>query len=82
MRAVETGRYVLRAANTGISAIIAPNGAITATAPWWTQAVVKGTYRLSSFTTVYQRWGDLPALIAAGLLLLIGMIWSMRRRER
>ena len=82
MRAVESGRYILRAANTGISAIIAPNGAITATAPWWTQAVVKGTYRLSGITTIYQRWGDLPALIAAALLLLIGTVWSIRRRER
>ncbi|MDX8404318.1 MAG: apolipoprotein N-acyltransferase, partial [Mariprofundaceae bacterium] len=70
MRAVETGRYVLRAANTGVSAIIAPDGSIKATAPWWTQAVVKGTYRLSDLVTPYQKWGDLPALIIAGLLLL------------
>jgi apolipoprotein N-acyltransferase len=70
MRAVENGRYVLRAANTGVSAIIAPNGAITATAPWWTQTVVRGTYRSSDQITPYQRWGDLPALLLTGLALL------------
>jgi apolipoprotein N-acyltransferase len=78
MRAVETGRYVLRAANTGVSAIIAPDGTITATAPWWTQAVVKGTYRLSNVATPYQKWGDLPPMILAGLLLLAGGLLRKR----
>ncbi len=82
MRAVESGRYVLRAANTGISAIISPNGSITATAPWWTQAVVKGTYRTSKLTTPYQQWGDLPALILAGFILLGGGLWGRRRSMR
>jgi len=75
VRAIETGRYLLRAANTGVSAIIAPDGSITATAPWWTQSVVKGTYRLSDVVTPYQRWGDTPSLIAACLLLLAGGLW-------
>ena len=75
VRAIETGRYLLRAANTGVSAIIAPDGSITATAPWWTQSVVKGTYRLSDVVTPYQRWGDTPSLIVACLLLLAGGLW-------
>jgi len=79
VRAVETGRYVLRAANTGISVIITPDGSITATAPWWTQAVVKGTYRLSNRVTLYQQWGDVIALLLAGALLLIGALWGVNR---
>jgi len=75
MRAVETGRYVLRAANTGVSAIIAPDGNIKATIPWWTQGVVKGTYRLSNVVTPYQKWGDLPPLMLAGLLILAACLW-------
>jgi len=82
MRAIETGRYLLRAANTGVSAIIAPDGAITATAPWWTQSVVKGTYRLSDVVTPYQRWGDLPPLIVAGILLLAGGLYRKKWSER
>ena len=79
VRAVETGRYVLRAANTGVSAIIRPDGTITATAPWWTQAVVKGTYRTSKLITPYQQRGDLPVLIPAAIVLLGGGLWSRRR---
>lgn len=75
MRAIETGRYLLRAANTGVSAIIAPDGSITATAPWWTQSVVKGTYRLSDAVTPYQKWGDLPSTVTACILLLAGGLW-------
>ncbi|MDX8396317.1 MAG: apolipoprotein N-acyltransferase [Mariprofundaceae bacterium] len=71
MRAVENGRYVLRAANTGISAIIAPDGTIEKTVPWWTQAVVEGTYRTSDAITPYQRWGDWPLAVLPVLLLLI-----------
>ena len=33
MRSIETGRYLLRAANDGISAIIGPDGRVLATAP-------------------------------------------------
>lgn len=82
MRAVESGRYVLRAANTGVSAIIAPDGNITTTAPWWTQAVVKGTYRLSDVVTPYQKWGDLPVLIIAALLLLAAGLRKKKWREQ
>ena len=78
MRAVEAGRYVLRAANTGISAIIAPDGSLTATAPWWTQAVISGTYRTSTQITPYQQWGDMPLL--ACLLPALLPAWIRRRR--
>lgn len=70
MRAVESGRYVLRAANTGVSAIIAPNGEISATAPWWTQAAITGSYRPSAVITPYMQWGDWPALALAAMILL------------
>ncbi|MBF0282737.1 MAG: apolipoprotein N-acyltransferase, partial [Zetaproteobacteria bacterium] len=79
MRAVETGRYLLRAANTGVSAIIAPNGAITAEIPWWQTMALKGRYALASEQTLYVRWGDLPLL---GLLLMLGIIvWQRRRKQ-
>lgn len=78
MRAVESGRYVLRAANTGISAIIAPDGRITATAPWWTQAAVTGSYQQATIITPYMQWGDWPALALAAMMLLA---ICYRRRE-
>ena len=79
MRAVETGRYVLRAANTGVSAIIAPNGHLMASRPWWTEGLVQGTYRVSDRITPYVRWGDVPLL--AGFALLALAVWFDHRRR-
>ncbi len=74
MRAVETGRYLLRAANTGVSAIVAPDGSIQQTMDWFTQGVVYGEYRDSDVRTPYQRWGDLPLL---GLIVpLLFVVWA------
>jgi len=74
MRAVETGRYLLRAANTGVSAIVAPDGTIKKSMDWFTQGVVYGTYRDSDTKTPYQRWGDLPLLGLIIPLLFAGRI--------
>lgn len=80
MRAVETGRYVLRAANTGVSAIIGPNGRLMASRPWWTEGLVQGTYRVSDRITPYVRWGDVPLL--AGFVLLALAVWFDLRRMK
>jgi len=77
-RAIETGRYVLRVGNTGVSAIIAPDGHITNTAPWWTATAIIGTYRTSNIITPYQTWGDIPAFTFFGILLL----WLLVFRKR
>jgi len=74
MRAVETGRYLLRAANTGVSAIVAPDGTITQTMEWFTQGVVYGEYRDSNIRTFYQRWGDIPLLSLVVPLLFV--VWA------
>jgi len=78
MRAIETGRFVLRAANSGVSAIIDPAGDIQVTAPWWTQRVIQGDYHLSDHITPYVRRGDMPSLAAALFMLMIGR-WIRRR---
>jgi len=77
MRAVETGRYLLRAANTGVSAIVAPDGTIRQTMDWFTQGVVYGKYRDSDARTPYQRWGNMPLLVLIIPLLLV--VWTGRR---
>ncbi len=69
MRAVESNRYVLRAANTGVTAIIAPDGSIHASIPWWTTDLLQGKFRPSAYLTPYVRWGDWPLLV--GLLILV-----------
>ncbi|MDQ6986286.1 MAG: apolipoprotein N-acyltransferase [Mariprofundaceae bacterium] len=77
MRAVENGRYLLRAANTGVSAIIAPDGAVVQSMPWFEQGVVYGEYRESWVQTPYLRRGDMP-LLALLLPLLIIVLYPRR----
>ena len=70
MRAVESGRYVLRAANTGVTAIIQPDGKVAATLPWWSQAALKGGFQRSDVQTHYVQWGDWPLLVTLFLLVI------------
>jgi apolipoprotein N-acyltransferase len=70
LRAVETRRYLVRAASTGISAIIDPHGRTLVESGFDTHQALHGTVRASHATTIYQRWGDIPAwLVVAGVAL-------------
>lgn len=57
-RAVETGRWLLRASNSGISAVIAPNGSLTAISDLFCAQRISGFFARLTGTTVYTRWGD------------------------
>jgi apolipoprotein N-acyltransferase len=63
-RAIETDRYVLRAANTGISAIIDPQGRIETKTPIFTEEVLKGSFAMRNTKTFYVRFGDYFIVIA------------------
>ncbi len=81
VRAIENGRYVLRTANSGISAIIAPNGNITATMPWWEKGIVRGKYEPLYHQTLYQKWGDIPILSLAFFIIGMAMLAYYRREK-
>jgi apolipoprotein N-acyltransferase len=70
MRALETGRMMLSATNTGMTAIIDADGAIQSTLPPFTRAALTGEVRAYAGSTPYARWGNWPAIAAAFLLLL------------
>jgi apolipoprotein N-acyltransferase len=75
MRARETGRAMLRATNTGISALIDHQGRIIAQSPQFEAAVVTGEVVPRQGATPYVRWGNVPiVLLCAGLLLLAGFL--------
>jgi len=71
-RALETGRMMLRATNTGATAIIDPKGHITAHAPHFVQATLNGTAQGYAGSTPYVRWGNWPFVtFSLGLILLL-----------
>ncbi|WP_417223571.1 apolipoprotein N-acyltransferase [Amphritea sp.] len=80
MRALETGRWVIRSTNNGISALISPEGKINATIPQYEQAVLTGEVQRMQGLTPYQEWGIKPLQIVIGLLLLIGLFTAPRSR--
>jgi apolipoprotein N-acyltransferase len=80
MRALETGRWMVRATNTGVTAAIDPQGRVAARLPVYTKATLRTTIEPRRGSTPYIRWGNslALALIAAGLL---AAAWKGRRPE-
>jgi apolipoprotein N-acyltransferase len=70
MRSLETGRPLLRATNTGITAIIDEKGRIVASAPQFAEAVLRGEVRGFTGSTPYVRWGNWGFLALAALMLV------------
>ena len=80
MRALEAGRYMMRATNNGISAIIANDGHLVARSAQFVPQVLKGEVIPFEGLTLYARWGNYPVLLScfAGLLLSIALRWLQR----
>ena len=78
LRAVEEGLPLIRAANTGVSAVVDPHGRILDRRGLGVQAVLDtGLPRALAAPTVYARWGD--RVFAALLLLLLGALLAVHR---
>ncbi|MEE8235731.1 MAG: apolipoprotein N-acyltransferase [Gammaproteobacteria bacterium] len=80
MRALEAGRPMLRATNTGITALITPDGNVQATIPQFEPGVLTGVVRPHTGTTPYVRTGNWP--IAAATLLILVLVAGIGRRRR
>ncbi len=80
LRAIESGRYIARATNTGISAIIDHHGEVLASTPQFTRTVLKGEVALRQGATLYITLGDTPVIIALALL-FFGSYLSVARRS-
>jgi apolipoprotein N-acyltransferase len=78
LRALETGRTMLRATNTGMTAIIDHRGNIAAALAPYTQGTLSGTAQGRGGATPYVRWGNAPAVVLA--LLVCGLA-ALRRRK-
>lgn len=58
LRAIETGRYVVRSANTGISCVINQRGDVVKATDYWVQDAFKTTVQLNNKPTFYVTYGD------------------------
>ena len=68
MRALETGRMMLRATNTGLTAIIDAQGHVLASLPPFTAGSLSGEIQGYAGSTPYVRWGNAPVLALWGVL--------------
>ncbi len=68
-RAVETRRWVLRAASTGISCVISPRGEITKELELYQRGVLEEEVKVQEDVTLYHRFGDWFVVLAAALTL-------------
>ncbi len=76
-RAVETGRYLIRSAKTGISAIIDPEGRVVESLELYTRGSIVGSVKLYEHRTPFVSFGFLFPYLCPILSLLI---WILRKR--
>ena len=78
VRAIEEGLPLVRAANTGISAVVDPLGRVVASLPLGVEGILDAALPQPLAPTPYARLGDAPA----GLMVLGGLGWVMLSRRR
>ena len=80
MRAKEMGRYLVRATNNGVSAVVDPAGHIVASAPQFEADVVTAEVRTMTGRTPFARFGATPLLVALCAGVALSVLLGRRRR--
>jgi len=70
LRALETGRYMLRGTNNGVTAIIDEKGQIAGTIPQFERAVLTGKVYTAEGNTPFMQTGSWPVLTLAAILIV------------
>jgi len=81
MRALETGRTMLRATNTGMTAVIDPRGRVVARLPQFTEGVLEGEVRGYAGASPYVKVGNTPIVLTC-IALLAALVFIRRRVGR
>ena len=71
LRAIENRKWIVRSANTGISAVINDRGDILEKTTWWEPAAINAKVRLNNTITFYAQYGDYIGRIASLLAVLM-----------
>jgi apolipoprotein N-acyltransferase len=83
LRAVESRKYVARAANTGISCVIDQRGDVLQQSGWWKPAAINATINLNKENTFYTLYGDVMGRsfsFVSVLLFLLMLVRSFKRK--
>lgn len=78
-RAKESGRYVVRSTNTGISAIIDHHGKITAQAPQFVRTTLTAQVKTTVGTTPYVEYGNLVVFSLILIMVMLQIIGFLAR---
>ena len=78
MRSIETGVPSIRSTNTGITAVIGPDGRVLQALPQWTQASLSASVQGFTGKTPFVVWGNWPILSIVSFLLAFALL--QRRR--
>ena len=90
LRAIETGCWVARSANTGISCFIDPLGKVYQPQPWYTKAAIKMNVPINKTPTFYAAHGDYlsrgaewAAYVLLGIAVVVRLaLWKRNRSAK
>jgi apolipoprotein N-acyltransferase len=80
MRAIEEGRYLARAANTGISGFVDPYGRVMQQSNMFQSAVMVADLRFIKARTIYSYIGDVAGWLGVALTAALFVVSRPRRR--
>jgi apolipoprotein N-acyltransferase len=78
-RALETGRYMLRATNTGMTAVIDERGRVVESAPEFSKAILTREVRGYTGATPFVRWGNYGVLALCAAFVALALFAGARR---
>lgn len=79
LRTIEHRRYLVRATNSGVSAIVDPAGRVIAHGGTFQPEIIEGTAHFMSGRTGYEIWGDSPFWLSTAVV--FGMAFARRRQS-
>jgi apolipoprotein N-acyltransferase len=80
-RALEAGRYLMRATSNGVTAVIGPDGGVTARIPQFEAGILRADVEPRAGLTPYARTGNWPVLTLAFLVLVAFTLARLRARR-
>ena len=81
MRALETGRFLIRATNDGLTALVDDKGQVLDTIPRFEKGVLTGTAMVVSGNTPFMNLGSWPVLLLSLMLVVSGFSLVSRRSK-